>query len=129
MGKKVTRLYEQFQPEHYEVEFDVSPDDMSFSGAILLRGRKTGRPSQRITLHQKDLKFGKATLVKHDRKGDQFIEVSRVNTQNSLDEVRLHADQMLYPGNYTLTLEFEGDISRPMNGIYPCFFKHDGQDK
>src|SRR2546430_9810363 len=26
-------------------------------------------------------------------------------------------------------MEFKGEITRPMNGIYPCFFKHDGQDK
>jgi puromycin-sensitive aminopeptidase len=26
-------------------------------------------------------------------------------------------------------MEFKGEITRPMNGIYPCFFKHDGKDK
>jgi aminopeptidase N len=36
---------------------------------------------------------------------------------------------MIYPGDYTVTMEFSGEITRPMNGIYPCFFKHGGQDK
>jgi puromycin-sensitive aminopeptidase len=36
---------------------------------------------------------------------------------------------MIYPGEYTVTMEFEGEITRPMNGIYPCFFNHNGQDK
>jgi aminopeptidase N len=26
-------------------------------------------------------------------------------------------------------MEFAGAITRPMNGIYPCFFEHDGQEK
>ena len=28
-----------------------------------------------------------------------------------------------YPGNYTVKVDFEGSITRNMEGIYPCFFK------
>src|SRR4051812_44761526 len=121
MGKKVTRLYEQFQPQHYDLALDIDRDAMKFSGIVTLRGKKTGRPGQRLTFHQKDLKVSKATIVKHDKKGDQRIDVSRINNQYSFDEVRLHGADMIYPGSYTVTMEFIGEISRPMNGIYPCF--------
>lgn len=129
MGKKVVRLFEQFRPEHYELELDVDTEAMVFRGHVTVRGKKTGRPSQRLTFHQKELKITKASVIKHDKKGDQPLEVTRINNQNSYDEVRLHTDGMVYPGDYTVTMEFEGEITRPMNGIYPCFFKHDGQDK
>jgi aminopeptidase N len=129
MGKKVTRLYEQFQPEHYDLNLDVDPEAMTFNGTVAVRGKKVGRPSERITFHQKDLKITSASIVKHGKKGDQAVEVNRVNNQNSYDEVRLHADKQLYPGEYTVTMEFSGVITEPMHGIYPSFFEHDGRQK
>jgi aminopeptidase N len=129
MAKKVTRLYTQFQPEHYDLQLDIDREAMTFSGTVTVRGKKTGRPAERLTFHQKDLKITAATIIKHDKKGDQPVEVSRINLQKSFDEVRLHTASQLYPGDYTVTMEFSGQITRPMNGIYPCFFEHDGQQK
>jgi len=129
MGKSVTQLYTQFQPAQYALEIALDKAHMAFSGKVTIRGRKTGRPSQRITLHGKDLKVGSAKVIKHDKKGEQEIEISRVNLQKSYDEIRLHSAQMIYPGEYTISVEFSGSITRGMTGIYPCFFEHDGAEK
>jgi aminopeptidase N len=129
MGKKVRRLYEQFQPEHYELELVPDREAMTFSGRVTIRGKKVGRPAKRLTFHQKGLKITSATVVKRDKKGARPVAISRINNQKSFDEVRLHAGEMIYPAEYTVTLKFEGEITRPMNGIYPCYFKHDGKDK
>lgn len=129
MTKSVTRLFEQFQPEHYALALIPNPETMRFTGTVTIKGKKTGRPSQRLTFHQKGLTVTSARVTKHDKKGEQNIAISRINNQDSYDEVRLHSDDMLYPGDYTVTLEFKGEITKPMHGIYPCFFKHDGQDK
>jgi len=127
--KQVTRLFSQFQPEHYDLHLKLDRDAMRFSGTVTIKGKKVGRPSERITFHSKDLKVTEATITKHDKAGDMSIDVSRINLQKSYDEVRLHADQSLYPGAYTVTLSFEAPITRPMNGIYPCFFDEDGTEK
>lgn len=129
MGKKVTRLFGQFQPENYQLHLDLDRDAMAFRGSVTIRGRKTGRPSQRLTFHQKELKITSAKIIKHDKKGDKELTVKRINNQKGLDEVRLHANDMVYPGDYTVTMEFEGKIIGSMNGIYPCPFKHNGEDK
>jgi aminopeptidase N len=129
MGKKVTRLFEQFQPENYDLKLDPDPESMKFSGTVTIRGQKVGRPSQRITFHQKGLKINFATITKHDKKGDRELGLTRINNQDSFDEVRLHTEGMIYPGEYTVTMEFSGTITKPMNGIYPCIFKLDGVDK
>lgn len=129
MGKKVTRLYELFKPENYTLKLDVDRDAMSFTGTVTIAGKKTGRPAERLTFHQKGLKVTSASVVKHDKDGDKPINVTRINNQNSLDEVRLHSDKQIYPGDYTVTLDFKGEITRPMQGIYPCFFEHDGKEK
>src|ERR1700682_4210530 len=102
MGKKVARLFEQFQPENYQLSLEVDRGAMAFAGRVTIRGHKVGRPAQRLNFHQKDLKITSAIITKHDKKGDRDIKVSRINNQNSLDEVRLHAEEMVYPGKYTV---------------------------
>lgn len=129
MGKSVKRLFTEFKPKHYILELDPDRDTERFSGSVIVAGHKTGRPSQRLTFHQVGLKITDAHITRHDKKGDQEIAVDRINNHNSKEEVRLHTAQMLYPGQYTVRLEFSGKITRPMNGVYPCFFEHDGQQK
>lgn len=129
MSKKVRRLFEGFQPQNYHITLDPDRDSMRLSGTVVVTGKKTGRPSQRLTFHQKGLKVTSATIIKHDKKTTEEISVTRINHQNTLTEVRLHTDQQLYAGNYTITMEFSGEITRPMEGVYPCFFEHNGQQK
>lgn len=129
MGKSVTRLYEQFQPEHYTLALETLPDEMRFQGTVVVRGKKVGRPSQRITFHQKGLNITEAHIKRTDKKGTKDFAVARINNQDSYDEVRLHTDEMLYPGDYEITMEFKGDIHEVMHGIYPCNFTADGVKK
>lgn len=129
MGKKVRRLYRQFQPKHYDLQLEIDPEKMTFTGSVVITGKMVGRPSQRITLHQKDLKISEAYVRRTDKKGEKVYKVNRINNQKSYDEVRLHCSEMLYPGDYNLMVNFEGKISRNMEGIYPCFFKQDDQEQ
>jgi len=129
MGKLVTRLYSQFQPAHSELSLVPDGEAMRFTGTVVIKGKKMGRPSERITLHGKGLKVSSATITRHDKKGDQSFEIERINLQKSFDEIRLHAKEKLFPGEYTVTLEFEGEIHEVMHGIYPCNFTHDGVKK
>lgn len=129
MSKNVRRLLESFQPEHYQLELRPNRETMHFTGTVTIKGKKTGRPSQRLTFHQNGLKITSAQVIKHDKKqGDQAIEITRINNQNTLHEVRLHSDKLLYGGAYTITLEFEAPITRGMTGLYPAFFTLDGQE-
>ena len=126
MGKNDVRLFRQFQPSSYTLKIEPNRTALTFTGSVTIKGKKTGRPSQRITLHGKDLKVISATLVKHDKKGDQPFTVDRINLQKSFNEIRLHSKTLLYPGEYTINLEFTGIITRGMTGLYPCFFEVDG---
>ena len=129
MSKKVRRLFRQFQPSQYDLTLGFDTEAMTFNGSVVITGKKVDRPSERLTFHQSGLKITDAEVVFHDKRGDKIIEVKRINNQDSFDEVRLHTAQDIYPGDYTVTLHFTGDITRPMNGIYPCFFQHDGKEK
>src|SRR5436309_506158 len=116
MGKNVARLFEQFQPEHYDLRFTIDPERMFFEGTVTIRGKKAGRPAERLVFHQKELKVVRATVTKHDKKGDLNIPVNRINNQESLNEVRIHSSEKIFPGDYSVTLEFTAAITRPMNG-------------
>lgn len=129
MSKKVQRLFAGFMPKHYQVHLEPDKETLKFAGSVIIDGQKAGRPSKRLTFHQNGLKISKAKITKHDKNGQQNVAVARINHHRKLDEVRLHAEQMLYPGRYTVEMEFAGTISRNMSGIYPCFFRHDGKDK
>ena len=128
-GARVKRLFEQFQPGSYKLSLNPDKEHLTFSGSVVIKGQKTGPPSQRLTLHQKGLVITGAKLIKHDKKADQDIIISRINTHKSFNELRLHAKQMIYPGQYSVKIEFSGKITRPMDGIYPCYFKLKNIDK
>ncbi len=129
MSKWVTRLFDQFQPETYDLQLDIDKDKMSFSGTVTISGKKIGRPSKRLTFHQKGLKIKAAVIVKQGKHGPSSIEVERINHHGAYDEVRLHTKETMHAGEYTATMEFSGKITKSMHGIYPCFYKHRGKDK
>lgn len=127
--KKVTRLFDGFAPKNYNIHINLDPEAKKFGGQVTISGRKTGRPSHRLTFHQKDLKIKSAKLTKHDKSGDIELVVDRINTHQAYEELRLHSKDVIYPGEYSVTIEFEAKITDPMNGLYPCYFNHDNQDK
>ncbi len=129
MGKNVTHLLSYFAPQHYDLRLDLNKQDMTFSGEVTVHGKKVGRPSKRLTLHQKGLNVTAATITKIDKGQRIDVPVRRIVHQKSYDEVRLHSDEQLYPGRYELALTFSGSITTQMNGVYPSNFTHEGEKK
>jgi len=130
MSKSVARLYTTFQPQNYNLALDLDLDTNLAAGKVIITGKRVGRPSQRLTFHGVGLKVSQATIVRHDKKlGDQTIEVSRVNLQQTLNEVRLHTEDQLYSGDYTVTIDFTAPIQPSMHGIYRSQFVDDGVTK
>lgn len=129
MPKAAERLVRSFKPEHYQLLLDIDPEKKHFSGSVIIRGRKTGRPSSRITLHQKGLKIKSASIIHHHKNGKQDIELARHNTHKAYDELRIHSKNILYPGSYELSIEFEAGITQQAHGIYPCSYIENGQVK
>ncbi|MDB5164065.1 MAG: hypothetical protein JWS12_683 [Candidatus Saccharibacteria bacterium] len=129
MSKKVKRLFESFEPAHYVLDLVPDKEVLTFTGKVTITGRKKGRPSRRLTFHQKGLKITRAGATFKDKKTEKPISFDRINTHDSFDELRLHSKELLYPGQYTVELEFSGKITRSMDGIYPCFFTLNGQEE
>lgn len=102
---------------------------MTFEGKVTISGAKIGQPTMRFVFHQKDLKIHSADITFHDKKSEKKVEVARINTHKRYEEVRIHSDDMLRPGKYTIQIKFSGIITPVMNGVYPCFFEDNGEKK
>jgi hypothetical protein len=114
--KKSKSLFSEFKPESYELS--VNPSDAVAHLEII--GSKTGRPSHRITLHQRKLKIIKAEIIPKNRK-TSAVEVDRINHLPTFEQVRLHTKQAIYPGVYQIIIEYQSPKDRraglPENGV------------
>lgn len=130
MSKNVTRLYGQFKPEKYELSIKIADNKESFSGKVIISGQKSGRPNSRITLHQKKLNIISVSVKSFDKKGGETqIPVTRTVLHHKFDELRIHFENQIFPGRYEIAVEFDGQITPNMDGVYPCFFGDDGEKK
>ncbi len=110
----VQRLYSYFEPKHYVVELDLQREKRVFSGKVVIEGKKTG--GYEIMLHAKALHISNITV---DDTAVEFVQDG--------DELTITPD---FPaGDCTITVAFDGQITDPMHGLYPCYFEVAGEKK
>lgn len=107
------RLFSQFQPEHYDIQWDLR----QAKSARLIRGTATIRgqhlAAEPIRLHAKDLQIEEATV------NSQAVKISTDNDILTLD----NTDN----GPAQITIKFSLALTDAMHGIYPCYYEHQGQ--
>lgn len=114
----VSRLIETFTPSNYNLSLTLEREARRFHGTVVITGNALSE-STSLRLHSKDLTITTA-----------LIDGSTVNTHHDEhDELVLEASQPLAAGEHIITVQFSGDITDTMNGLYPCYFTHNGQKK
>lgn len=113
------KLFDQFQPQNYQLTLDINEAAKTFSGSVLIRGTaKKGAES--ISLHSKDLTIKSAKL------SGQTAEFELKPNQ---DELIIKSEEKLPPDPINVEADFEGKITDDMVGIYPCYFEKDDEKK
>lgn len=112
--QSVKRLFEYFQPSHYNLELTLNREQRTFSGTVIIDGEKTG--GYEIMLHAKALNISSV-----------LIDNTSVEFTQEGDELTITPD--FTRGSYTITVTFDGQITDPMHGLYPCYFEVDGVKK
>ena len=113
---KVPRLLDTFTPNHYNLTLDLTrAEEKEFSGTVIISGESTG---ESVSLHSKGLTIQSATI------DDQPADVSF----GEFDELIL-SQPNLESRNHTIHINFSGNITDAMHGLYPCYFTHDGVKK
>lgn len=114
----VPRLYESFQPSHYNLKLNLEREKRTFHGVVTVVGEKIFN-DQPITLHAKDLNISRVLI--DDDPADQEFSLG--------DNDALVLDGTYPLGEHTIVIEFNGLITDPMHGLYPCYFEVDGVKK
>ena len=107
------RLFSQFQPEHYDIQWDLrqAKSKRLIRGTATIRGQHLA--TEPIRLHAKDLQIEEATV------NGQAVKISTDNDILTLDNTDDSPVQ--------ITIKFSLALTDAMHGIYPCYYQHQGQ--
>ncbi|MEO7905130.1 MAG: M1 family metallopeptidase, partial [Candidatus Saccharimonadales bacterium] len=113
----VSRLIQQFIPEHYQLSVTLDRTGRTFDGIVAMMGA-TVEGSTTITVHAKELNISSVTLD-----GKAATWQAGVN-----DEVTItHPD--IVAGDHIVVIAFDGTITDSMHGLYPCYYEDNGVKK
>lgn len=113
----VSRLINQFVPEHYQLSLTLNRTARTFTGVVTLNGISVS-DEHSITVHAKDLAIDSVVI---DGKAAEF-------TLSDQDELTVtHSD--IARGRHIVVFSYSGVITDAMHGIYPCFYEHNGEKK
>lgn len=110
----IERLYDIFQPEHYDLFIDVSRADKVIKGKTVIKGNAK---KQAIALHQHDLK------VESVKVAGQPVDFTVADQE---DQIRFSVPS---EGKQTIEVVYQAPLTDNMNGIYPSYYQVDGEDK
>ena len=115
---KVKRLFNNFKPSNYNISLNINEANNTFSGVVNVEG-KLSDFSDKLLLHSKDL------------------EILNININGQQTSWQLNNDEieMALPKNTNIneeiitTISYNGKITDGMHGLYPAYFKHNGETK
>jgi aminopeptidase N len=110
--QQVKRLYEQFQPEHYDITWSLASikKTRSVRGTVRIDGNQLH--AGLLYLHAKNLDIHSITV---DGQKASF-------TQDGDELAITHSSK----GEISIVIDFSVSVTDAMHGIYPCYYKEDG---
>lgn len=117
----VNRLVEKFKPEHYELKLDLTQaEKREFNGIVDIFGEINNE--KEITFHSKDLEI-KNIISSND------IKLNFSKAEN--DEILVNIEKLNFKkgDKIQLKIEFSGKITDAMHGLYPYYYKENGEKK
>jgi len=111
---KLTRFYNSFQPNHYDIYLDIDRSAKKISGKTTISGIAQ---TSKIALHQKDLSVS-------------TVQVDGQQVPFMLDSER-DALNITLPnsGEIQITIDYTAPLTDTMMGIYPSYYEIDGEKK
>ncbi|EJN93967.1 M1 family metallopeptidase [Streptococcus ratti] len=112
--ESVEHFIEKFVPENYNIFLDINRQQRTFSGNVAINGEALDNV---ISLHQKNLTISSVLL-------DNTELVYELDNDHEAIHIELPET-----GSMTLVLEFAGEITDNMTGIYPSYYTVNGVKK
>lgn len=115
--KTVSRLIQQFIPDHYQLSLTLDRPNRIFSGITTIHGTSVAGATS-IIVHAKELHIDSIVV---DGKAAEFS----IGENDELTIV--HPD--VIEGQHIVVIAFNSVITDAMHGLYPCYYDHDGVKK
>ncbi len=115
--QKIPRLINNFVPEKYQLKILLNHSDKTFGGIVKISGVLQPK-NNHIVLHSKNLSI--KSIILDDKSADFIIGKN--------DELKI-IQPKLKPGKHKLEINYDGDITDSMYGLYPCYFDYNGTKK
>ncbi|MES2875901.1 MAG: M1 family metallopeptidase [Patescibacteria group bacterium] len=110
------RLTDHFLPNHYNLSLTINRMERRFEGVVTIHGAMQSNGS--LWVHAKDLEITNAVV------DGKTVECS-AGTDDEL-EIKV---QSITGTKHVVVLNYSGQITDQMHGIYPCYFEHEGEKK
>lgn len=111
---EVKRLYQFFKPSYYELNLTPNKQTLLFSGSVSIDGKLASNQTK-LRLHAKDLAINDVAI---DASHRDFT----VDSQNDELVISLQPGDK---GKVRVSITFDGVITKPMHGLYPCYSRGD----
>lgn len=113
--QSVNRLIKEFIPKSYDLSLSINRLERVFQGTLVIEGKSV---NGKIFLHSKDLNIEKVVInnkeCKHKLHSNDELEIINANQK---------------PGDIVISIDYSGEITDSLHGLYPCYYKHDGRQK
>ncbi len=109
-----TRLYNNFQPEHYDIYLDINRETKQFNGRTKISGNAL---VNNIALHQKNLQIQSVHI---NEKEIPFV------IDDNADLIKISTETI---GQIDITVTYKATLTDTMMGIYPSYYELDGVKK
>ena len=110
----IKHLYEKFQPSHYDVFIDIDREKKTITGNTTITGNAS---EPQISVNQKFLTISSVQIAGEDvpftvNNDDETVNITVPET-----------------GEVTLTINYSAPLTDTMMGIYPSYYKVNGEKK
>lgn len=109
----VTQLLSTFVPHHYDLSLDLDRPGRQFQGQVRIEGQALA--DQHLGLHAKDLTITAIT-----------VDDQPATWQVDGDELTITAAAIGTGKDHSVMVQFSGQITDAMHGLYPCYSEHEG---
>ncbi len=121
--KKQERLSEHILPENYKITLKPDLEKFTYEGNVEITA-SVKKPTNEIILHAKALKIKNATICV----GTQCL-LPKIKLNEKAEQITLTTSNKISPQNIEIHLEFSGEITENLVGLYRSKYEHDGKTK
>ncbi len=111
---ELKRLYDVFEPKHYDLYIDVNRETKTISGTTTIVGEAK---ETAMALHQKDLAVSEVKVA------GQAVDFT---IDKEKDLVKFETPTT---GEATIEVTYTAPLTDTMMGIYPSYYEHEGVKK